>query len=91
MPKRQIQYRKLRKISIGDMRECITLENRSIEAPSFDSTSFTQDYRRIIETWAKIETEFKNRRFDDVEIEQKPSHKFTIRYRCDVTTISKVT
>lgn len=90
MPRRQISYRKLRKVSVGDMRECISLENRAIQAPSFDSVGFSQKYAQIIETWAKVETQFNNRIFDEVALDAVPSHKFTIRYRSDVTTETRI-
>tara|TARA_R110000851_G_scaffold134568_2_gene269877 strand:- start:1896 stop:2282 length:387 start_codon:yes stop_codon:yes gene_type:complete len=90
MPSRQTGKRKLRKFAIGDLRECISLEDRSIQAPSFDDTSFSEGYTDIIETWAMVETEFKNRVFDDVALEAKPSHKFTIRWRDTITSETRI-
>lgn len=90
MPKRQVNYRKLRKSSIGDMRTRISLENRSISAPNFDTVAFDENYTQIIETWAKVETEFNNRIFDGIAIDAIPSHKFTIRYRDDITSETRI-
>ncbi len=90
MPSRQIQKRKLRKISVGDMRDCISLETRSLQAPSFANVGFSEGYTQIIETWAKVETEFNARIFDGVSIDETPSHKFTIRYRDSVTNETRI-
>ena len=86
MPRRNIQFRKLRKSSVGDLRECISLEQRAIAAPSFDSASFTQDYEVIAEVWAKVETRSEQRTFDNVNIGEIITHEFTIRHRDDVTS-----
>lgn len=90
MAERVIQRRRLRKNSIGDLRDCISLENRSIQAPSFGSSSFSEGYSPIIETWAKVETSFNARVFDEVAVEKKPSHKFTIRHRDGITTETRI-
>ena len=90
MPRRNIQFRKLRKSSVGDLRECISLEQRAIAAPSFDSASFTQDYEVIAEVWAKVETRSGQRTFDNVVIEDGITHIFTIRHRDDVTSETRV-
>lgn len=83
MSQRIVQRRKLRKVSVGDLRDCISLENRSIKAPSFSSVGFSEGYTQIIETWSKVETDFNARVFDGVSIDKKPSHRFTIRFRDD--------
>lgn len=90
MPKREVGYRKLRKNTIGDMRECISLEVRSIQPPSFDNFSASESYIQVAEPWAKVETEFNNRIFDEVALDAKPSIKFTIRYRDNITTETRI-
>lgn len=90
MASRNIQSRKLRKISVGDMRECISLETRNQKAPSFGSASFREVYSPIAEVWAKVETVYHGRIFDGVALEDIPSHKFTIRYRDDITTEKRI-
>ena len=90
MPVRQIQRRKLRKVSIGDMRDCISLEVRGIKAPSFSNVGFSEAYTQLAEVFAKVETEFNARVFDGVSIDEKPSHKFTVRWRDDVTNETRV-
>jgi len=90
MASRNIQSRKLRKISVGDMRECISLEERTMTAPVFGSASFTERYVSIDEVWSKIETSFNNRIFDGVALDEVPSHKFTIRWRDDVTSETRI-
>tara|TARA_R110000851_G_scaffold134450_1_gene269747 strand:+ start:781 stop:1167 length:387 start_codon:yes stop_codon:yes gene_type:complete len=90
MPVRQIQRRKLRKISVGDMRDCVSLEERGIKSPTFDSVGFSEGYTQTAKVFAKVETEFNARVFDGVSIDEKPSHKFTIRFRDDVTNETRV-
>ena len=90
MAYRDIKGRKLRKISVGDMRECISIEERKMTAPSFGSASFTENYVPTDEVWAKIETSFNNRIFDGVALDEIPSHKFTIRHRDDVTSETRI-
>ncbi|MGR3179837.1 MAG: head-tail adaptor protein [Candidatus Anammoxibacter sp.] len=90
MPKREIGHRRLRKISVGDMRERIVLQERSVAAPVFGSSSFTQDYDTGIERWAKVETQFSGRFFNGVELVDRPSHKFTIRFSSTITTETRI-
>lgn len=90
MAVRQIERRKLRKVAVGDLRDCISLEVRAIQAPVFGSASFTEAYTVISEPWCKVETQFNARIFDDVATDDKPSHLFTIRWREDVTTETRI-
>ena len=90
MPSRQIQRRKLRKTSIGDMRERILLQERTVTAPVFGSSSFTEVYAGGISRWAKVETNFSGRLFDGVQLSEIPSHKFTIRFSSAVTTETRI-
>lgn len=90
MPRRNVNFRRLRKSSIGDLRDCISLENRAITAPNFNNVGFTENYTQIIETWAKVETGFENRVFDQVALEPRPSHRFTIRFRDNITTETRI-
>lgn len=87
---RDTKTRKLRKVSIGDMRECISIEKRTMTAPVFGSASFTESYLPIDEVWSKVETSFNNRIFDGVALDELPSHKFTIRFRDDVTSETRI-
>lgn len=72
------------------MRECISIEERTITAPAFGSASFSESYNQIDEVWAMVETSFNNRVFDGVALDAIPSHKFTIRYRNDVTSETRI-
>lgn len=90
MAERIIQKRRLRKEAIGDLRDCISIERRSIGAPSFGSASFVESYVQIVETWAKVETKFNARIFDGVAIDDMPSHKFTIRHRDGITSEDRI-
>lgn len=90
MPKRQISTRKLRKNSIGDLRDVISLETRQMLAPSFGSSSLSQNYTQVIQTWAKVETLDHGRIFNQVALDPKTSHRFTIRHRDDITTETRI-
>ena len=85
MAKRQTKQRRLRKHSTGDMRARIKLKTRTIKPPSFGSAAHSEEFESI-SVWAKVETERNGRQmFDDVNVENQPTHFFTIRYREDVT------
>lgn len=78
---REVKRRRLKKYSIGDMRERITLYPREITAPTYSTTSPTELYENGLEVWASVETlERKKEIFDDVNVSETASHSFTIRF-----------
>jgi len=97
MPSRVIERRKLRKQPIGDMRDRILLQRRTITAPGFNSVGFTQSYETIREVWAKVETNRGQRLFGGVELRENTetrasaTHAFSIRWRTDVTEQTRIT
>jgi SPP1 family predicted phage head-tail adaptor len=85
MAKRDTRQRRLRKHSTGDMRIRIKLKTRTLKPPVFGSASHSEAFESI-SVWAKVETVSMGRRdFDNVNIEERPTHLFTIRFREDVT------
>lgn len=63
-------------------------------APLAGSAAFTEDYTVIAQPWAKVDTGSGVARgfatFDGVEEGQTATHRFTIRYRDDVTTETRI-
>ena len=91
MSTRNVQRRKLRKLAIGDMRECISLEVRSIRPGGFNKPqSFREVYTQIAEVFCQVDTTNGNVFFDEIEMSARPTHVFSIRYRDDVTTETRI-
>ena len=95
MSERRVKRRRLTKFAVGDMRERISLEERSIAPPTFGSQAFTEEYTALDTVWASVETkDFANsgqRFFNAVnDPALTPSHVFTIRWRDDITTETRV-
>lgn len=87
MPTRLTSRRRLKKYSIGDMRERITIHTRILTAPDFDSVDLSEQYDIGTETWATIETLDKKRQlFGGVNIPEGATHSFIIRYNADITS-----
>lgn len=86
MATRITNKRRLRKYSIGDMRERITIHTRTITPPLYDSVDITETYDAGTQYWASIETlEKKKQMFDGVNIPEAATHTFIIRYDSSVT------
>lgn len=93
MPVRKVKHRRLKKYAVGDMRERIKIHSRDIQGPGLDSAEFSESYDAGDPRWANVETldlqGSAQKRFDNVELSERPSHIFTIRYRKG-TTIENV-
>lgn len=74
--------KKSRKICTGDLRDRITLQNRSIQPEEID---FTEDFTNDIEVWAMIETARGLDSFDGVTLANIVTHKIYIRFLAGVT------
>lgn len=86
MSNRVINRRRLKKYSIGDMRERITIHTRVVTPPSYDSVNITETYDAGVEYWASCETlDKKKQMFAGVNIPESATHSFTIRYDSDIT------
>lgn len=90
MATRKTAKRRLKKYAIGDMRERITLHERTITAPVFGSAAFTEAYDTGVTVWASASTlslvSAGQALFDGVQMKDRPTDVFIIRYRDNVTT-----
>lgn len=86
MPVLKVKQRASRIHSAGDRRARIELFQRDINAPIFDSASFSELYTSIGSVWAKAESFLGNPTFDSVNESEKITDVFSIRYRADVTS-----
>ncbi len=86
MPVCQPIRKKRRNICIGDMEDEITLENRAIQAPDFDTVDFDETFTAPNPpVWALIETVRGKTFFDGVSTEEDVSHWIYINFDSTVT------
>lgn len=85
MAKREVTQRRLKKYSIGDLRERIVLHKRTLTAPIFDTAEPSETYDDGTKAWASISIPSLSgsgkRLFDEVNLADRPSHLFVIRFR----------
>lgn len=91
MSTRKVSKRRLKKYSIGDLRDRIKLHVRSIAPPGIDSASFSENYDTGTDLWSSVVTlDLQGAGlniFDNVNTnDERPTHKFTIRYNPDITS-----
>lgn len=77
--------RKNRKVCIGDLNSLVTLENRDIQAPEFDTVDFAEEFTAPQAVSAMIETVRGKTVFDGVSTEQDVTHWIYIRFDATVT------
>lgn len=86
MPKCIRIKRKKRQICLGDLDSLITLENRNIQAPEFDTVDFDEVFTEAIpDVWAMIETVRGKTFFDGVNTEKDITHLIYIMFDLTVT------
>jgi SPP1 family predicted phage head-tail adaptor len=89
MSTRSVKKRRLKKYATGDMRERITLYNRAITAPVFNSAAFTETYDAGTTVWARAQSidyvGSGDKQFDAVQVADRPTDLFIIRFRSNVT------
>ena len=86
MPRCQPIKKKRRNICIGDMEDEITLENRAIQAPEFDTVDFEEEFTAPNPAvWALIETVRGKTFFDGVSTEEDVTHWIYINFDATVT------
>ena len=86
MPKCQPIRKKRRNICIGDMEDEITLENRAIQPPDFDTVDFDETFTAPNPpVWALIETVRGKTFFDGVSTEEDVTHWIYINFDSTVT------
>lgn len=78
--------RKRRNVCIGDLDSMITLENRAIQAPEFDTVDFQEEFTAPNPpAWALIETVRGKTFFDGVSTEKDVTHWIYINFDVTVT------
>lgn len=86
MPRCQFIQKKRRNICIGDMEDEITLENRDIQAPDFDTVDFDETFTALNPpVWSLIETVEGKTFFDGVSTEKDITHWIYINFDITVT------
>jgi len=91
MSTRKVKHRRLKKYAVGDLDERIRIFERSVQAPGINSAKFSEQDSPISDPdrWCSIETldlqGSGQRRFDGVELSERPSHIFTIRFDKNIT------
>ena len=73
-----------RKLCAGDLRNIITLQNRSITAPN-SGVDFGESFSGDIDVWAACETKNGVSIFDETNVEKVVTHVFGIRYDSGIT------
>lgn len=86
MPRCQSISRKRRNVCIGDLDSMITLENRDIVAPEFDTVDFKEEFTAPNPAvWALLETVRGKTFFDGVSTEKDVTHWVYINFDSTVT------
>lgn len=86
MPSCQPIKRKRRNVCIGDLDSLVTLENRSIQAPEFDTVDFDESFTAPNPAvWALVETVRGKTFFDGANTELDITHWIYINFDSTVT------
>ncbi len=86
MPTCQPIRKKKRQPCIGDMEDLITLENRAIQAPEFDTVDFDEEFTAPNPpVWSLVETVRGKTFFDGVATEEDVTHWIYIEFDSTVT------
>ena len=83
---KEILKRKNRVSCIGDMRERVKLHNRTIQAPNFGETDFSEDFSGVKEVWANVNTATGKTLFTDINVDVALTHEIIIRYDASVNS-----
>lgn len=86
MPRCQPIQKKRRNVCIGDLEDRVTLENRAIQAPDFDTVDFDEEFTAPNPpVWALLETVSGKTFFDGVSTEQDITDWIYINFDATVT------
>lgn len=85
MPKCSYIHKKKRNVCIGDMRDRVTIELRSLTPPIEGSTDFTETFSTKQEMWAAINSVSGETVFDGTNTERVVTHHVYIRFLAGVT------
>lgn len=77
--------KKKRKICIGDLRDLITLQNRSIQPPEFGEVDYVENFNDTGTVFSLINTVSGTTYFDGVNTETPITHEIYIRFDPTVT------
>ena len=78
-----------RRVCAGDLNKLVTVQNRAIEAPDWNSPDFDEQFNTDGTAWAAIETVTGKTFFDSVnQRDQTVTHEIYIRYDSTVTSES---
>ena len=87
MPRCAPIRKKRRNVCIGDMEDEITLENRDIQAPDFDTVDFDEKFTAPNPpAWSLIETVRGKTFFDGTGVEEDVTHWIYINFDVTVTS-----
>lgn len=88
---RIVSRRRLKKFSIGDLRERISFYSRDIKSPVFNSAKFTETYTLIADRWASVSSARTAQQFfNNVNVDSQPTHTFVIRFLENITTETRI-
>ena len=95
MPKCEFIRKKKRRVCVGDMKDVITLNNRDITPPLFNTVDFDENFDPIDvgnpESFSLIETVTGKTFFDGVNTETPITHIIYIPYNENVTAETWIT
>ena len=80
MPKCISIKKPLRSVCIGDMRDKVTLQTRTITPPAKGGTDFTEVFNADNVVWAMVETREGKEIFDGTNLKGVATHYIYIRY-----------
>ena len=72
-------------LEIGSMNSRISLEIRNIQSPLGDDVNYGEEFTKILDLWAYVETINGASIFDGTNTERIATHKFYIRWMNGVT------
>lgn len=77
-----------RRVSVGDLRDRVTLQERSIEPPAFGEAGYGEEFDSSVEVWAAITTTAGKLLFDGVGTDVAITHEVFVRFDPNVTSES---
>lgn len=80
MSEKKVQKRPDRVSCVGDLRNRLTIHNRSIQPPVSGSVDATERFAPAVKRWAKVRTVAGKTLFTGVNADVALSHEITIRF-----------
>lgn len=85
MGARKVVRRGRRKLCVGDLRQRVCLQKRTLTEPTFGDAEPGEDFEGTSEVWALVKTTAGKVFFDGVNADVNVTHEVFIRYDPDVT------